>query len=177
MSQAMFLAAKTNINNAPETMRSDLMNNYNFMVDNYNLDADYDSNLNLILEKLNGTNQIALKEKELKLKERKKEIEEYYYTEYSQLMTIVQWSTLFILLGLVGGTLHRYGIIPNTLFMIYLGTIAAIATIVIVYYLWDFYTRDPTVFQEYNFNSYVSVYPNSPGKNLYTPVDPNFLSC
>lgn len=173
----MFEKAKGDIGNAAENRKPDLVNQYNVIADNYNLDAQYDSQLNLLLSKLNGNELTALKEKEIRLKEKKKDIEEYYHTEYGQLTVIVQWATLFVLLGLVGGTLHRYGLIPNTLFMIYLGTIAAIATIVLVYYLWDFYTRDPTVFQEYNFNSYVSVYPSSPGDNVYTPLDLNLLSC
>ena len=173
----MFEKAKNDIDNAAENKKTDLVNKYNFIADNYNLDAQYDSHLNIVLSKLSGNELTALKEKEIRLKERKKDIEEYYYTEYGQLTVIVQWATFFVLLGLLGGTLHRYGLIPNTLFMIYLGTIAAIAMIVLVYYLWDFYTRDPTVFQEYNFNSYVSVYPSSPGENVYTPVDPNLLSC
>lgn len=173
----MFQTAKVSIDGSAEATKTDLMKNYNFIADNYNVDAQYDTQLNLLLSKLKGDELKAMKDKEIHLKERKKDIEEYYHMEYGQLTTIVQWATLFVLLGLVGGTLHRYGLIPNTLFMIYLGTIAAVATIVLVYYLWDFYTRDPTVFQEYNFNSYVSVYPSSPGDNLYTPVDLNLLSC
>jgi len=173
----MFTIVKTDIANAADPTKADLTKNYNFVADNYNLDAQYDSQLNFLLLKLNGDELKAMKEKEIRLKERKKDIEEYYHTEYSQLTLIIQWATLFVLLGLIGGTLHRFGILPNTLFMIYLGTIAAIATLVLVYYLWDFYTRDPTVFQEYNFNSYVSVYPSSPGDNVYTPLDLNLLSC
>jgi membrane-bound ClpP family serine protease len=173
----MFEKAKLDIGKAAENRKQDLVYKYNFIADNYNLDARYDSKLNTLLSQLNGNELTALKEKEIRLKERKRDIEEYYHSEYGQLTVIVQWATLFVLLGLVGGTLHRYGILPNTFFMIYLGTIAAMATIVLIYYLWDFYTRDPTVFQEYNFNSYVSVYPSSPGDNVYTPLDLNLLSC
>lgn len=173
----MFQKARVDIDKAAENKKPDLVNKYNFIADNYNLDAQYDAQLNLLLSKMNGNELKAMKDKEVLLKERKKDIEEYYYMEYGQLTVIVQWATLFVLLGLIGGTLHRYGLLPNTLFMIYLGTIAAVATIVLVYYLWDFYTRDPTVFQEYNFNSYVSVYPTSPSDNVYTPLDLNLLSC
>ena len=173
----MFQKARVDIDGAEENKKKDLVEKYNFIADNYNLDAKYDGQLNLLLSNMNGDKLKAMKEKEVLLKERKKDIEEYYYMEYGQLTVIVQWATLFVLLGLIGGTLHRYGLLPDTLFMIYLGTIAAVATVVLVYYLWDFYMRDPTVFQEYNFNSYVSVYPTSPSDNVYTPLDLNLLSC
>ncbi len=150
---------------------------YNWIVENHAIDKRYDLQLNALLDEMNGPALKAQKEKELRLKERKKDIEEYYHMAYNQQIFLAQLVVFFTVLALLGGGLHRMGLMSETLWMVYLGTIASVAVVVILYYLWDYYTRDATIFPEYDFSRYISVYPASPTENVYTELDLNLLSC
>jgi hypothetical protein len=157
--------------------RKDLITKFNNLVNNHNKDVIVDNELNALIQKLNGSEIETKKRKEIQLKERKKDIEDYYYEEYTLQLFLVQCVAAFTVMGLLGGTLYRYGLMPYAFLMAYLGIVAAAAVLVMAYYLWDFYLRDNTIFQEYDFNKIHSPYPSSPVENVYTELDANLLSC
>jgi hypothetical protein len=157
--------------------RATLLGHYNLLVENHNRDVEHDKGLDLLISQLNGSEIETKKRKEIELKKRKKDIEEYYYAEYTLELFLVQCVVAFTVIGLIGGTLYRYGLMSYSMLMGYLGIVSATAVVVMAYYLWDFYLRDNTIFQEYDFNKIYSPYPSSPVENVYTDLTTNLLSC
>lgn len=121
---------------------------------NYSTDIGYFDSVHSILQDLDN-NLIKQVERDTNLKERKQAIQEYYKTEYDQQIFIVKYLIFFTLIALVGCFLFQYQLISSSLLMIYLGMVGSVAFVVIFYYLWDFYLRDNTLFDEYNFSTYV----------------------
>lgn len=158
--------------------RQTFLRNYNLIIKNHNVDAEYDTQVNELLDNLKGSGIEGKRKRANDLKERKRDIQEYYYSEYTLQIFIVKTIVLFTLIALAGCALYQYSLMSSMLLMVYLGAVGAVAFVVIFYYLWDFYLRDTTIFDEYDFSKYISNY-NSDSSNLYTPVeiDANLLSC
>jgi hypothetical protein len=165
------------INAMPNSEKPEYYMAYNKIRENHNLDVNYNTQMDTLLNELNGSLVEKQKKKDIQLLERKKDIEEYYYDEYTQQIYIIQCAVAFAVLALGGGMLYRAQLFTQTVLMVYLGIVASIAFVVVGYYLWDLYSRDATVFDEYNFARYNSLTHSNPTENVYTELDANLLSC
>ena len=141
--------------------------------DNYELDVAYSKTVSEIITKLREDLSPKM-EKERQLKMRKKEIQEYYHSEYQRQIFLLKIVIFFTVLSLLGAILYRTGLVPSFLLMAYLGAVGSIAFVVIFYYLWDLYLRDTTIFDEYDFSTYVSSKYNNESHNLSSDI---LLSC
>jgi hypothetical protein len=143
--------------------------------DNYELDVAYSTTISDIITKLREDLSPKMK-KERMLKMRKNEIQEYYHSEYQRQIFILKLFIFFTVISLLGAILYRTGLVPPFLLMAYLGAVGSIAFVVIFYYLWDFYLRDNTIFDEYDFSTYVSSKYKNESNNL-SDLSYNLLSC
>jgi len=137
-----------------QNSQANLMNQQvNHIYDNYQLDISYATLLDGMMLDLsnNGLEQL---ERDLQFKKKTLDIQEYYHKNYQQQIVILKIVLFFSLLALVGGLLLNYQIISVSFFAVYLGVDLSIGFIVLFYYLWDFYLRDNTNFDEYNFMTY-----------------------
>lgn len=152
---------------------SDMNDQVNYLYGNYESDIKYLNSIHSLLTDLSD-NLVHDIEKKAHYKERQKEIEEYYHRQYDQQIFLAKILILFSLFIIVGSILLHYQIIDTTLFAIYLGIVFSVAFVVFFYYLWDFYMRDETIFDEYQFNTYL---PPSNGNVLKSTFKDNIIYC
>jgi len=122
--------------------------------DNYLIDVSYGSIIGGLLTDLTQS-EIPKAERDMELKKRKIDIQNYYTQNYEQQVWILKIVILITLLALVGGLGLHYQMMSNSLFLLYVGIVLGVGFIVLFYYLWDFYLRDSTNFEEYDFLTYV----------------------
>jgi len=123
------------------------------LYENYNIDMSYSDIVNGLIVDLSN-NTLSQVERELQYKKKQIEIQEYYAKNYQQQIFIFKILLIISLAALFGGLLLNYQFISISLFTVYLGTVFALGFIVLFYFLWDFYLRDNTQFDEYNFLIY-----------------------
>jgi len=123
------------------------------LYENYNIDMSYSEIVNNLMVDLSN-NSLSKVERELQYKKKQIEIQEYYAKNYQQQIIIFKILLIISLVALFGGLLLNYQLISVSLFTVYLGTVLALGFIVLFYFLWDFYLRDNTDFDEYNFMVY-----------------------
>jgi len=152
---------------------SDMNEQIKMLYGNYNTDATYLNSVHSLLSDLSDNLMPSL-EKKMNYKERKQEIHEYYHKQYEQQIFLVKLLIFFSLFAIAGSILHHYKIISITAFAVYLGIIFSVAFVMFFYYLWDFYIRDNTVFDEYDFNVYS---PPSNGNVLKSTFKDNIIYC
>lgn len=121
--------------------------------ENYNIDLSYSTIVNDIMVDLSN-NVLTQVERDLNYKKKQMDIQEYYDKNYQQQIILFKVLLIFSLLALFGGLLLNYQWISLSLFTVYLGTVLAVGFIVMFYFLWDFYLRDNTNFDEYDFVVY-----------------------
>jgi hypothetical protein len=152
---------------------SDMNEQMKHLYGNYNTDVKYLNSVHSLLSDLSD-NLLPSIEKKMHHKERQQEIQEYYHQQYEQQIFIVKILIFFALLAIIGSLLLHYQIIPMAAFAAYLGIVLSVAFVVLFYYLWDFYLRDHTIFDEYQFDVYS---PPSNGKVLDTSFNDNIIYC
>ncbi len=147
--------------------------------DNYTIDVSYSSVVNELITDLNEKVGPQV-EKELQLKQKKMEIQDYYTKSYDKQIQIVKIIVFFTLFALVGGIFLHYRLISSSIFALYLGLVLSVGFIVLFYALWDFFLRDSTEFDEYNFLVYqspASVPDLSLSSNLNFDFKDNIIYC
>jgi lipopolysaccharide export LptBFGC system permease protein LptF len=142
---------------------------------NYQTDVQYLNSVHSLLTDLSD-NLVRNLEKKIQVKERKQEIQDYYQKKYNQQIFLVQLLIFFSLFVIVGSLLLHYQIMNTYTFVAYVGLVFSVAFVVFFYYLWDFYMRDTTVFDEYQFDTYLPL-PNSNGKVLESGFKDNIIYC
>lgn len=140
---------------------------------NYKTDLTYLDSVHSLLNDISD-NVIHTLEKKANYKQRQQEIQEYYHKQYEQQIFLVKLLIFFAMFAIVGSILLHYQVISLNVFAAYLGLVFSVAFVVFFYYLWDFYIRDYTVFDEYQFNASM---PNSTGKVLKSPFKDNIIYC
>jgi hypothetical protein len=93
-------------------------------------------------------------QRDIEYKKRTADIQEYYNKNYTQQIVLLKIILVFSLLALFGGLLMNYQLVSASFFAVYLGVVLSIGFIMLFYYLWDFYLRDTTNFDEYQFFTY-----------------------
>jgi len=156
-----------------EYVASDMNDQVKKLYDNYNTDVAYLNSVHSLITDLSN-NLVHNLEKKANLKERQKEVQEYYHKQYEQQIFLVKLIIFFSLFAIVGNLLLHYQLIQANVFAAYLGLIFSVAFVVFFYYLWDFYIRDTTIFDEYEFNTYLSP---SNGKVLQSTFKDNIIYC
>jgi hypothetical protein len=121
--------------------------------DNYQVDISYAYVLDTVIADISN-NALQKLERDLVYKKRTMDIQEYYDKNYKQQIVLMKIVLFFSLLALVGGLLLNYEWIGVSFFAVYLGVVLAVGFIVLFYYLWDYYLRDTSNFDEYNFLTY-----------------------
>jgi hypothetical protein len=147
--------------------------------ENYRIDVSYSSVVNELITDLNQKVGPQV-EKELQLKQKKMEIQDYYTKSYDKQIQIFKIIVFFTLFALVGGICLHYRLISSSIFALYLGLVLSIGFIVLFYALWDFFLRDSTEFDEYNFLVYqspASVPDLSLSSNLNFDFKDNIIYC
>jgi hypothetical protein len=143
---------------AASSMNDQITNLYG----NYNTDLKYLDSIHELVNDISD-NVVRNVEKKVHVKKRQQEIHEYYHKQYDQQIFLVKILIFFAMFAIVGSILLHYNVISVNIFAGYLGFIFSIAFVVFFYYLWDFYIRDTTIFDEYEFGNYS---PPSNGKVL-----------
>ncbi len=133
------------------------------LFDNYNTDVSYMKSIHSLMTDI-SSNLMDKVEKDLDLKRREQEIQEYYNKKYTQQIFLLKLVIVISLVALIGCLVYHYSLISKTLLMVYLGSVSGIGFIVLFYYLWDFYIRDTKVFDEYDFSPYLP--PSTEGRTL-----------
>lgn len=121
--------------------------------DNYQVDISYATILDELIVDLSD-NGIPKIQREIQYKKRTADIQEYYNKNYTQQIVLLKIILVFSLLALFGGLLMNYQLVSASFFAVYLGVVLSIGFIMLFYYLWDFYLRDTTNFDEYQFFTY-----------------------
>ena len=120
---------------------------------NYQVDISYATLLDELIVDLSD-NGLPKIEREIQYKKRTNDIQEYYNKNYTQQIVLLKIILVFALLALFGGLLMNYQLVSSSFFAVYLGVVLSIGFIMLFYYLWDFYLRDTTNFDEYQFVTY-----------------------
>ena len=141
---------------------SDMNDQLKNLYGNYKTDLKYLDSIHELINDLSD-NVVRNVEKKVNVKKRQQEIHEYYHKQYDQQIFLVKVLIFFAMFAIVGSILLHYSVISVNVFSAYLGFIFSIAFVVFFYYLWDFYIRDTTIFDEYEFGNYS---PPSNGKVL-----------
>jgi hypothetical protein len=141
---------------------SDMNEQITNLYGNYKTDLKYLDSIHELVNDLSD-NVVRNMEKKVNVKKRQQEIHEYYHKQYDQQIFLVKILIFFAMFAIVGSILLHYNVISVNVFAAYLGFIFSIAFVVFFYYLWDFYIRDTTIFDEYEFGNYS---PPSNGKVL-----------
>lgn len=121
--------------------------------DNYQVDISYATLLDELIVDLSD-NGLSKVERDIQYKKRTNDIQEYYNKNYTQQIFLLKIILAFSLLALFGGLLMNYQLVSSSFFAVYLGVVLSIGFIMLFYYLWDFYLRDTTNFDEYQFIAY-----------------------
>ena len=121
---------------------------------NYTKDTEYMGIIHNLIETLKGTSVTNL-EKTVNHNKKQQDIQEYYHQRYEQQIFIVKLVIFFSFIAMVGCLLFNYGIFSVYLLTFYLGFVFSIGFVVIFYYLWDLSVRNKTVFDEYDFETYL----------------------
>lgn len=152
---------------------ADMNDQVKHLYGNYNTDVTYLNSVHSLLTDISN-NLLHSLEKKAHMKERKQEIQEYYHKQYDQQIFLVKLLIFFSFFVILGSLLLHYRIIQTNVFAAYLGLVFSVAFVVFFYYLWDFYMRDSVVFDEYQFNTYLSP---SNGKVLESTFKDNIIYC
>jgi hypothetical protein len=143
--------------------------------ENYNADLSYNKIINDMIVDISN-NALSQVERELNYKKKQMDIQEYYDKNYQQQVLLFKVLLIFSLIALFGVLLLNFQWISLSLFTVYLGTDLAIGFIVMFYFLWDFYLRDNTNFDEYDFLVYNP--PSKPSmKGDTTQFNDNVIYC
>lgn len=167
------------ISMAQSTYGSSLNYEVQKLYENYNNDVIYMGKIHSIIGDISN-NLLNQVERDLNHKKRQQDIQEYYNRQYQQQIFLLKLFIMFSLLALLGCLLFNYSLISVYLLTFYLGLVLSVAFVVIFYYLWDFFLRDNTVFDEYNFATYMptkmgQIKHNSNDINL--ELDDNIIYC
>lgn len=122
--------------------------------ENYTKDLEYMGTVEKLINELSGSSMSEL-EKDVNHKKKQQDIQEYYHQKYQQQIFIVKLLILFALVALVGCVFFNYGFISVYLLTVYLGLVFSVGFVVIFYYLWDLSIRDNSIFDEYDFQTYL----------------------
>lgn len=144
----------TDISGSNSTQAYRLNEEVKNLYNNYNNDVLYMGKLHSIIGDISN-NLLNSVERQLDHKKREQDIEEYYRKKYQQQIFILKLVILFSVIALIGCLFFNLHLISIHLLTIYLGFVLSVAFVVIFYYLWDFFIRDNTVFDEYDFLTYV----------------------
>ena len=134
--------------------KNDLYQEVKKLHSNYTKDMEYMDIIHNLIETLKGTS-VSTIEKTVNHNKKQQDIQEYYHQRYEQQIFIVKLVILFSFIAMVGCLLFNYGIISVYLLTFYLGFVFSIGFVVIFYYLWDLSVRNKTVFDEYDFETYL----------------------
>jgi hypothetical protein len=151
---------------------SDMNDQVKKLYGNYNSDLSHLNSVHELISDLSD-NLVSTLEKKMNFIERQNEIQNYYQKQYKQQIFLVKVLIFFAIFAMIGFICLQYQWIPLPIFIGYLGVVFSIAFVVFFYYLWDFYMRDKTNFDEYQFNTYV---PPTDGTVLKTFKD-NIIYC
>lgn len=94
-------------------------------------------------------------ERNLNHKKKEQDIQDYYHKQYQQQIFLLKLVIFFSLIALAGCLLFNIGVISIHLLTFYLGFVLSVAFMTIFYYLWDYFLRDKTAFDEYDFATYL----------------------
>jgi len=128
--------------------------------DNYTIDLEYKQQIGSMIKDIQKNIGPEL-ERNINYKKKQMDIQEYYTKEYQQQIFILKLVLFFSLWALLGCLLFHAQWMSIAMLTIYLGFVLSIGFITLFYYLWDYFLRDPTIFDEYNFLTYVQ-----PAKSL-----------
>jgi hypothetical protein len=142
--------------------------------DNYTIDLSYGIAVRNIITDISD-NLLSQVERDLNFKKKQMDIQEYYTKDYQQQIFLLKLLIFFSLIALFGCFLFNSQLISIQLLALYLGFVASIGFIVVFYYLWDFFLRDNTIFDEYNFLTYVA--PHKPSMNQTSDFNDNIIYC
>ena len=149
------------ISGATSYSKNELYQEVKKLHSNYTKDTEYMGIIHNLIETLKGTSVKNL-EKTVNHNKKQQDIQEYYHQRYEQQIFIVKLVIFFSFIAMVGCLFFNYGIISVYLLTFYLGFVFSIGFVVIFYYLWDLSVRNKTVFNEYDFETYLP--PKSEGK-------------
>jgi hypothetical protein len=142
--------------------------------DNYTIDLSYGDAVRTLIMDISD-NLLSQVEKDLNFKKKQMDIQEYYTKDYQQQIFLLKLLIFFSLIALFGCLLFNFHLMSIEMLALYLGFVASIGFIVLFYYLWDFFLRDNTIFDEYNFLTYVA--PHKPSMNQTMDFKDNIIYC
>lgn len=124
------------------------------LYENYNTDLEYQRTIHALIDDLKGSATSTL-EKNVNHKKKQQDIQEYYHQQYEQQIFIIKLLIFFAFIAMMGCLLFNYGWISVYLLTFYLGFVFSVGFVVVFYYLWDLSLRDTSIFDEYNFETYL----------------------
>ncbi len=150
--------------------RNQMANEVNKIYENYDKDVQYMGVIHNLINDVRDSSLTDL-EKNVNHKKKQQDIQEYYNKQYQQQIFLLKLLILFSLISLVGCLFFNYGLITVVALAIYLGLVFSIGFVVFFYYLWDFFLRDNTNFDEYNFVTYLPPKTKGNLKNQWSGLD------
>jgi len=136
------------------TMTSGMYYELEKLKNNYDKDVLYMGKLHSIIGDISN-NLLNSVERDLNHKKKEQDIQDYYNKQYQQQIFLLKLVIFFSVIALGGCLLFNLGLISVHLLTFYLGFVLSVAFMFIFYYLWDFFLRDNTRFDEYDFATYL----------------------
>jgi hypothetical protein len=85
--------------------------------------------------------------------ERQIQINKYYISKYQAESNVLKQIIFFCGLAILGCLFFMKGLIPESIFILYLGIIIAIGSVAVCYSIYKLYIRDNIHYDEYNYGS------------------------
>ena len=142
------------ISGSNSNLKSQMYKEIQNLHSNYNQDIEYMGKIHTLINELKGTT-VSEVEKNVNHTKRQQDIQEYYHQRYEQQIFIVKLVIVFAIISMIGCLLFNYGLISVYLLTFYVGLVFSVGFVVIFYYFWDLSLRDKTVFDEYDFETYL----------------------
>ena len=148
------------------------------LYENYKTDVEYMGVIHTLVDEYNG-GPLQQLEKNVNHKKKEMDIQEYYQKQYQQQIFILKIVIVFAILTMVGCLFFNFGLISIYLLTFYLGFVFSIGFVVVFYYLWDYFLREKTNFDEYNFLTYVppKIYDKLDKNDKRTKLGDNNILC
>ena len=112
------------------------------------IDISYSNYYTKFLSRAHKTEDISMNIVNL---QRNAEVNMFYILKYKKQIQTLKHVIIICCVGLIGSVLYHNGLMPSSVYTLYLGAVFGIGGVVIVYDLFDIFIRNSNNFNEYDY--------------------------
>jgi uncharacterized membrane protein (DUF485 family) len=79
------------------------------------------------------------------------QVSEFYLLKYNKQIYLLKIIIFTCCIALIGSILYNYGMIPSNMYTLYLGGVFGVGIILVMYNIFDIYSRNNNSFNEYDY--------------------------